>query len=120
LSVCLGRGLIPPQQISSVYLGRGLIPPQQILSVCLGRGLIPPQQTEYVGVNIGRTRERKAYLLLRGRRSASDVTKYIAVEKPRKRAENHTMKRGDEENDVGGRKDRAVASGDKKTEGRWL
>jgi hypothetical protein len=37
-----------------------------------------------------------------------------------KKSENHTMKRGDEEDDVGERKDRAVASGEKKTEGCWI
>jgi hypothetical protein len=51
--------------------------------------------------------------------SASELRSYDG-KKPRKRAENHTMKRGEEENDVGGWKDRAVASGEKKTEDRWI
>jgi hypothetical protein len=51
----------------------------------------------------------------RAQGSASELRSYDE-KKPRKRAENHTMERGEEENDVGEWKDRAVASGKRKTE----
>jgi hypothetical protein len=43
-----------------------------------------------------------------------------AAQASRKNQRIITMERGDEENDVGERKDRAVASGEKKTEGGWI
>jgi hypothetical protein len=48
----------------------------------------------------------------RAQGSVSELQSYDG-KKPRKRAENHTMKRGEEENDVREWKDRAVASGEK-------
>jgi hypothetical protein len=80
----------------------------------------------------------KVYLLLRGRRSASNVADILewrsarmhkqvaiirwkeAAQASRKNQRIITMERGDKENDVGERKDRAGASGEKKTEGGWI
>jgi hypothetical protein len=72
-------------------------------------------------------KEAQVRLLLRGRRSAnilewrkaqgraSELRTYDE-EKPRKRAENHTM----EKNDVGLWEDRAVASDGGKIENQWI